>query len=89
MPGFEPGPQSTALDAWGFPRIHAASYTTWSCTYCWLQFVYVFAGTRFNSAFSDYVPDKVVFKGFQEGVVTEIMNKQEEKVELNLRLFDR
>lgn len=52
-------------------------------------FVYVFAGTKFNSAFKAYVPDKVVFKGFREGVVTEIMAKQEEKIELNLRLFDR
>lgn len=54
-----------------------------------LQFVYVFCGTNFNSAFKDYVPEQVVFKGFREGVVQKLLEMQEEKIQTNLRLFDR
>lgn len=52
-------------------------------------FVYVFAGTNFNNAFADYVPEQAVFKGFREGVVTKIIEKQEEKIRTNLRLFEK
>lgn len=56
---------------------------------CMYPFVYVFCGTRFNSAFKAYAPEQVIFKGFREGVVTAILEKQEEKIERNLRLFDK
>lgn len=52
-------------------------------------FVYVFCGTNFNSAFKDYVPEQAVFNGFREGVITAIMEKQKEKINTNLRLFDK
>lgn len=51
--------------------------------------MYVFCGTNFNSAFKDYVPEQVVFKGFREGVVQKVLEMQEEKIQTNLRLFDR
>ena len=49
----------------------------------------MFSGTNFNSAFEDYVPDQVVFQGFQEGVVNLILEVQMDKIRTNLRLFDR
>jgi len=52
-------------------------------------YVYIFSGTNFNSAFSDYVPDQVVFPGFQEGVVNLILETQTNKITTNLRLFER
>ena len=49
----------------------------------------MFAQTNFNGAFTDYVPSEVVFKGFNEGVISKIMEEQARKITINRRLFDK
>lgn len=39
-------------------------------------FVYVFAQTKFNNAFSSYCPEDVVFKGFKESAVQKLLDIQ-------------
>lgn len=39
-------------------------------------YVYIFAQTKFNNAFSDYVPEEVVFKGFKESAVQKLLEIQ-------------
>ena len=52
-------------------------------------FVYIFAQTRFTNAFGEYVPENAIFKGYNDGVINEILQVQEEKIRYNQRLFDR
>lgn len=52
-------------------------------------YVYIFAQTRFNNAFGDYVPEQAVFKGYNDGVINAILDMQETKIKTNQRLFER
>lgn len=51
--------------------------------------MYIFAQTRFNNAFGDYVPEQAVFKGYNDGVINSILEMQESKIRTNQRLFER
>lgn len=52
-------------------------------------FVYFFCGTVFNSAFKKYAPKDALIKGYSEALVNKILEAQEQKIEANLRLYER
>ncbi len=52
-------------------------------------FVYVFAQTNFTGAFHDYLPKDAIFPGYSEGTLYNLLEAQKQKVDINLRLYDK
>lgn len=51
--------------------------------------VYIFAQTSFTGAFHSYVPEDAIFGGYSEGALWNLLKAQEEKIKINLRLYDK
>lgn len=52
-------------------------------------YAYLFAQTSFNNAFGQYAPKDAIFPGFSEGIIRKIVDAQQRKIDINLRLFER
>lgn len=51
-------------------------------------YVYCHAQTKFANQFGEYMPNNAIFKGFSEAVHWKLLQIQEQKCAINLRLYD-